>query len=98
MTGAIPPYGGDFTRQRAGSWCRGYSNTLYCWKGNTEYYLRSDDTSKRWWIFRRDEIIRDASCDVQLSEQPYSSLTKAMNGFREAAKALRLTDERTKKS
>jgi hypothetical protein len=97
MTGAIPPYGVDFTRQRADSWSRIYNHTLYCWKGNTEYYLRSDDTSKRWWIFRRDEITRDASCDVRLSEQPYSSLTEAMNGFREAAKALRLTDERAKK-
>jgi len=86
MTGAIPPYGTHFVRADAEGWDRYYNSTLYRWRGNLDYYLRSDKTSKKWYVFRGS---------LRISEQPYPSLTTAMVGFLEVVKALRLTDRRT---
>jgi len=49
MTGAIPRYGDNFARRKIG-YKRGWSDTAYFFKGDADWYIRSDRTSERWFI------------------------------------------------
>lgn len=68
MTGQIPKYGANFRHER-----RAYSATLgsaaYVLKSDAQWEIRSDKTSKRWFVF---------CADVKVSGT-FSTLTLAMS-------------------
>lgn len=51
MTGQIPPYGGDFRREST-PYHPDLANTVYVFKTDPGWYIRSDKTSKKWRIYR----------------------------------------------
>ena len=82
--GGIPPYGKNFHLVSADKWSPEYNSSMYAWKGDTDYYIRSDKTSKKWWVFHRGMPVSGV----------FPSLTVAMDGFLKAVTALRIEDIR----
>lgn len=50
MTGQIPPYGKHLRREER-EWHPEMSSTVYVSKLDPRWYVRSDKTSHRWWVF-----------------------------------------------
>jgi hypothetical protein len=72
MTGQIPPYGKNFKHDRL-PYHVTLASTIYVLRRDEDWFIRSDKTSKRWYIFNgrfRDQAINMGKV------QP--SMTKAM--------------------
>lgn len=77
MTGAIPPYGKHFRLDSRLPYHTELSSSRYVLKANPRFYIRSDKTSKVWWLF----IILPDGADVAFAVR--GSLTLAMDLMRE---------------
>jgi hypothetical protein len=53
MTGQIPKYGAHF-RLGSAEWHPTLGMSLYILKKDAQWYIRSDKTSKRWYVFHNN--------------------------------------------
>lgn len=73
MSGQIPKYGGHFKHDRAERYHISLGQALYRFKWDEDWFIRSDKTAKRWYIFSG----RSVDTAIHMGKvQP--SLTKAM--------------------
>ena len=51
MTGQIPTYGDDFKHEHIAGWHPVLASRAYVLKIDNEWFIRSDKSSKRWYVF-----------------------------------------------
>jgi hypothetical protein len=92
MTGQIPKYGKDFKWERIPGYHPTLAHRAYVLKRDQEWFIRSDKTSERWYIF--NGMNRDAATQMgKVWPTLTVAMAKLLTGIEQGFYVLKLKDK-----